>query len=1174
MSRASADHNLLFSLLALQNNLIAPAAIVAAFHTWTCDKSRPMGEIFVEQGAIDAAQRELLGLLVDAHLRKHGGDVEQSLAALGSAGVLRRDLEAIADPDLSASLAYVHSTPELDPDATRPYSPGPETPGQGPQTPGQRYKILRFHARGGLGEVFVASDEELHREVALKQIQVAHADDPDSRSRFVVEAEITGGLEHPGIVPVYGLGHYTNGRPYYAMRFIKGESLRESIRQFHQAEQPGRDPGARSLELRQLLRRFLDVCNAVAYAHSRGVLHRDLKPSNVMLGAYGETLVVDWGLAKVIGRADGAGSELTLRPSSGSDVQATRAGVAIGTLSYMSPEQARGDLEKLGPATDVYSLGATLYHVLTGRAPFGAPGRAPFGEGDVAEILARVIVGDFPRLRQVRSNIPAALEAICLKAMMREPQDRYATPRGLADDVEHWLADEPVSAWREPLAMRLRRWGRRHRTSVAVAAGLLIVAALGVYIAQLRVERQKTATALAQEENQHYFSRIVLAEREWRAMNIRRTEGLLAECPPARRGWEWRYLKRRCHEELGTLRGHTGTIWGLAVSPDGRLIASASNDKTVKLWNASSLQLIRTLEHPSAVWSVAFSPDSRRLASSAAPPSEPGEVTIWDLETGRPLQTLPTRNGLTADVAFSPDGTRLASTSGDREGPHEVIVWDLATGRKELVFTRHDDVVCAVAFSPDGRKIVSASGTQDGFADTKPGVAIVWDAGSGEVLATFHGHTQTITHVAFRPDGRQVATTSWDKTIRIWDAATGAELRTLRGHTNIVASVAFRNDGRQLASGGEDNAVKLWDPDTGLEIATFRGHSDTVNSVAYVGDGRRLVSVSDDSTVRLWDATRVGPTRSLSEFTGRVTAVVFGPSGKLVAAASEDRSLKIWDEATGREVLRIEARAGPIWGLALSPDGRRVAAAMGDWRLTDQPGIVRVWDTTNRQELFRRPAHLGVAWSVAYSPDGRLLASGGGELHARPGEVILWDAATGQEIRTLRGHRGGIGNVVFSPDGKHLASSGGDATVRIWEVSSERELRTLRADGWNRCVAYSPDGTLLAADVEDHQIRLWDPATGREIATLRGHMHPIHCLAFHPDGTRLASGSGDESVKIWDVVTGQEILTLPGHAGGVRSVAFSPPDGRMLASAGADRMVKIWDAPLIDTSDPVLAAQR
>jgi formylglycine-generating enzyme required for sulfatase activity/serine/threonine protein kinase/tetratricopeptide (TPR) repeat protein len=345
--------------------------------------------------------------------------------------------------------------------------------------------------------VFVAEDEELHREVALKEIQDRHAHNRDSRARFLLEAEVTGRLEHPGIIPVYGLGTYADGRPYYAMRFIKGDSLQEAIERFHRAGGTisGRsaDP-QRHLQFRQLLGRFVDVCNAVAYAHSRGVLHRDLKPGNIMLGQYGETLVVDWGLAKMAGRSRvGADStEAPLAPTSASGVTPTHMGQAIGTPQYMSPEQAAGRLDELGPASDVYSLGATLYALLTGRAPFGGQ--------DLGPLLRQVQRGAFPAPRQVNPDLPRPLEAVCLKAMALRSQDRYATAKDLAGDVERWLADEPVAAYCEPLSARLRRWGRRHRTLVTTSVALLLTVAVALAVSTMLIggALQKEAEARGQ----------------------------------------------------------------------------------------------------------------------------------------------------------------------------------------------------------------------------------------------------------------------------------------------------------------------------------------------------------------------------------------------------------------------------------------------------------------------------------------------------------------------------------------------------------------------------------------------------------------------------------------------------------------------------------------------------
>jgi serine/threonine-protein kinase len=409
--------------------------------------------------------------------------VEKSLAAVPAASI-SASLAALGEPDIEATLARVarnhngHATGvDDDPGRTSSLSVGGST------SDGQRFRLLRPYAQGGLGEVFVALDAELHREVAVKQILEKHADDPASRQRFVAEAEITGGLEHPGVVPVYGLGTYDGGRPYYAMRFIKGESLKAAIEHFHGDDTLKSNPGRHALELRKLLRRFLDVCNAVDYAHSRGVIHRDLKPANIILGRHGETLVVDWGVAKAIGRADPSVGEQTIAPSSSGSSE-TLPGSALGTPAYMSPEQAGGDLDRLGPRSDVYSLGATLYCLLTGKPPFECE--------DMGEVLRKVQAGAFRAPRAVNPALEKVLEAVCTKAMATTPQDRYASCRALAEDVERWAADEPVTAYPEPWARTLVRWVTRHRTGVTGVAAAVLAGVVGL-AAVLAVQAQANA---------------------------------------------------------------------------------------------------------------------------------------------------------------------------------------------------------------------------------------------------------------------------------------------------------------------------------------------------------------------------------------------------------------------------------------------------------------------------------------------------------------------------------------------------------------------------------------------------------------------------------------------------------------------------------------------------------
>lgn len=505
MLNPDADRNLLFVLLGLQMDFVNREQVVAAMQPWMLDRTRSLGEILMQQGVLTERVRGLLDDLVREHIERHGGDVQKSLAAAGAKDPAGSEITTAClpeSPQLMATLSIADQTPR-----GRPGEPGGGAAAQA-RLAGGRFRVLQLHAKGGLGQVMKALDEELSRTVAVKEIQPARADDPASQERLLFEGEVTGKLEHPSIVPVYGLGKYPNGRPYYAMRFIVGEDLYAAIKKFHATSHPQWDAGRGNVELHQLLRRFIDLCNAIHYAHSRGVLHRDIKPGNVMLGKFGETLVVDWGLAKIVGRPDllKGTDEPTLQPRSGSGTQRTTMGSAIGTPSYMSPEQAAGDLDKLGVASDVYSLGATLYCLLTGLPPFS---------GELKSVLERIQKADFKLPRQVKPSVPRPLEAICLKGMALRREDRYASASEMVAELERWMADEPVLAYRETRSERVARWMRRHRTWVQAGGASLLAILLFFAVAAALVTRAWNRESAAREEAVALFGQARDAVDAW-----------------------------------------------------------------------------------------------------------------------------------------------------------------------------------------------------------------------------------------------------------------------------------------------------------------------------------------------------------------------------------------------------------------------------------------------------------------------------------------------------------------------------------------------------------------------------------------------------------------------------------------------------------------------------------
>jgi WD40 repeat protein/tRNA A-37 threonylcarbamoyl transferase component Bud32 len=975
------------------------------------------------------------------------------------------------------------------------------------------YEILGELGRGGMGVVYKARQVSVNRVVALKMILAGARAAAEDQQRFVAEAEAVAALQHPHIVQLFESGRH-EGHCYFTLEFVAGGSLW------------GRLQG-KPLPPNEAARLVEPLAEAMHAAHGKGIIHRDLKPANVLLTEDGTPKITDFGLAKKVDVGSGV----------------TTTGTILGSPSYMAPEQASGK-KQVGPASDIYSLGAILYECLTGRPPFRA--------ATVMDTLLQVVNEEPAAVRSLQPGVPRDLETICHKCLQKDPAKRYATARDLAEDLGRFRKGEPVRARPLSPAERAVKWVKRHPSLAAMLGVVVVVAAAGlagILFAYGEALRQRDnalkaeALALAQtEENRRALanSRVMLADAAWREGHGGLAQDRLDEVPDDLRRWEWHYLKRATAGGLFTFHGHTGQVNSVCYSPDGSRLATGSGDGTAKVWDARTGQQLLTLKgHTLPVTSVCFSPDGSRLATG----SHDSTAKVWDARTGLELFPLKGHALPVTGVSFSPDGHSLATSSYD----NSAIVWDAETGRERFTLKGHTNIVSGVCFSPDGQRLATASWDE---------TVKVWDVSmstkgqqaGGQQLLDLRGHTGGVYTVCFSPDGRSLATGSDDKTAKVWDARTGQLLLTLRGHTGRVWGLGFSPDGQRLATGSQDQTARVWDARSGQQLLDLKGHTGFVSSVAFSPDGQTLATGSRDGTAKVWDTWAAGDGLDFKGHSGHVTSVAFSPDGHSLATASEDGTAKVWDVRTGLELFALKGHTGAVTGVCFSPDGRRLATSSADQ-------TAKVWDTRTGTAQLDLKGHTDVVTSVCFSPDGQRLATASQDNTAK-----VWDARTGAALLTLKGHTGSVTGVCFSPDGQRLATASADKAVKVWDAGTGGELLTLKGHTAQvTSVCFSPDGSSLLTGSEDRTAKVWDARTGGELLTLKGHGYGVLGVCFSPDGHRLATASQDNTAKVWDAHTGQELLTVKGSALPVTSACFSP-DGFRLATGSRDNTAKVWDA--------------
>jgi WD40 repeat protein/serine/threonine protein kinase len=1040
--------------------------------------------------------------------------------------------------------------------------------------PLETYELGEELGRGGLGRVLRAQDRELRRVVAVKVLARVTEQGP---ARFLREVLLTARLQHPSIVPIYDAGVWPSGEPFYAMKLVSGRSLAAVLAE------------TKTLEKRlALLPSMIDVAEAIAYAHAQRVIHRDLKPQNVLIGEFGETVVIDWGLAKDLTapeperEGDAGGSADAER---GPDL--TRTDAVLGTPGYMPPEQAERSRE-VDERADVYALGALLYHLLAGSPPYGT------GEPDM--VLRALLSGPPPPLARRAPEAPRDLFTLVEKAMARDPAARYATARELCDDLKKFQTGQLVGAHRYTLQELLGRWLRRRRGVVGVSLlALLVLATVGAVSVARIVRAERAATQAERAATTRADELALISARELSERDPRRALEVLLTMSQGAKEWSAArtitadLLSRRRPEILrGYTPSHALPDLSIALSPDGRTLAFGREDSGIELVDLDSGQRRTLPAHERWIYMLVFSPDGRSLGSFSGDEVIPGAARLWDLgclAANGGKEPCQERRLVKSEkegfgVGFSPDGRWFAAAGPDTT----VELFDRHRGQA-IALPRHSSAVFHLAFSRDSETLVTASldGSIRLFRDL--------ERGSGADVQVLPGHQGVTYHIAISSDGEMFASTGSDATVKLWSVRTGALIRTL---SNDQGMMWFSRDGARLAFGstlsmrvltvatgdtqsfGTDETQPDWaefSPDGRtlayaagpavhlVELASGRrqvlyGHEDRVLWLRFSSNGKGLLSAGYDGAVRRWTLP-IQPHERIQSQADADPVFSFSVPGRLLAYTGKEH-IRTRSLVTGAE-RDVPGALGVINSLALSPDGDWLAVGGKD-------GAVSLVDLA-RGEVRALLRHDDEVYQVLFSPDGRYVAScahvklRGAADHmtvassGRDKTVRVFDRERG-EPHVFSGSARPVRDIAFSSDGSALASASIDGSLRVIDLSRMEERVLASEADFLADVELSPDGRTLAIFGRTG-IFLVDRQTGAK-RPLVGHQSYAHAIAFSPDGKTLASGGNDSLAILWDVETGAAKRTLRGHRGPVRALAFSS-DGRQLATAAYDGLVLLWE---------------